>query len=107
MTSEFKHNLFSDIPRQLPDEVFQTILQHKTIKIERILSKGQKSEDGFWYDQDQSEWILVLKGSALLELEDQIIELEEGDHLNIEAHQKHRVKWTTPEEETIWLAIFY
>ncbi len=107
MNHKFKDNIFSDIPSQLPDEVFQTIIQNKALKIERIISKGQRSEDDFWYDQDQSEWVLVLQGSAQLEFEDQVVELRKGDYVNIEAHQKHRVKWTTPQEETIWLAIFY
>lgn len=107
ITSEFKGNIFAGIPSELPEEIFQTILQSRNIKIERIASKGQKSEDGFWYDQIQSEFVIILQGSARLEFEDRIIDLKKGDYINIEAHRKHRVAWTTPDEETIWLAIFY
>jgi len=70
-------------------------------------SKGQRSEEDFWYDQDQSEWVLVVKGSARLQFEDEFIELKMGDYINIEPHKKHRVDWTNPEEETVWLAVFY
>ena len=113
MTSELKNNIFSGIPgqlsqsSQLPEEVFQVIIQNKNIKIERIISKGQKSDDGFWYNQEQSEWVLILQGAAHLEFEDGIMALAKGDYVNIEAHKKHRVKWTMPNEETIWLAVFY
>lgn len=107
MSSELTHNVFLGIPPSLPHEVFQTLLQSDNIKIERIVSKGQKSDEGFWYDQGQSEWVLVLQGAAQLEFEDGILELRVGDYINIEAHRKHRVKWTTPDEETIWLAVFY
>ncbi len=107
MKSGSKNNIFSEIPTELSEEIFQTIIESEPIKIERIISKGQKSEDGFWYDQDQSEFVIVLQGSAQLEFEDKTIDLEKGDYINIRAHQKHRVKWTSPKEETIWLAVFY
>lgn len=107
MSSSLRNNLLANLPGELPEEIFETVLQTQQIKIERIISKGQKSEEGFWYDQDQAEWVLVLKGQAQLEFEEEIIKLTAGDYLNIEAHQKHRVKWTTPDEETIWLAVFY
>lgn len=107
MNSCAKNNIFDNFPSEVPEEIFESIIQTRTIKIERILSKGQNSEEGFWYDQDQAEWVLVVKGKAQLEFEDKVIELTPGDYVNIKAHEKHRVKWTTPEEETIWLAIFY
>lgn len=102
-----KHNLLIDIPTSIPDEIFETIISTPNVKIERIISKGHKSELDFWYDQDQSEWILVVKGEATLQFEDRTIHLSPGDYLNIAPHQKHRVDWTTPEAETIWLAVYY
>lgn len=102
-----KNNILENLPCEVPEEIFQTLIQTHTIKIERIISKGQKSADDFWYDQDQAEWILIITGNAQLEFEDTIIELISGDYVNIAAHKKHRIKWTTPDEETIWLAIFY
>ena len=102
-----KQNLLTGVPTSIPDEIFETIICTQSIKIERIISKGHKSKPDFWYDQEQSEWILILKGEARLQFEDKSIHLTPGDYLNISAHQKHRIDWTTPEEETIWLAVFY
>lgn len=107
MTMSAKHNLLTDIPTSIPDEIFETIISTQHVKIERIISKGHKSESDFWYDQDQSEWILVVKGEATLQFEDKTISLSAGEYLNIAPHQKHRVDWTTPKEGTIWLAVFY
>ena len=100
-------NLFTSIPQQLPTEFFQTILSSAEISIERIISKGHKSEQNYWYDQDRNEWVLLVKGAARLEFTDKTVNLKPGDYVNILAHEKHRVDWTTPDEETIWLAIFY
>jgi len=100
-------NLFTDLPAALPEELFTTLLQTPGIRIERIVSQGHKSADGFWYDQDQAEWLMVLQGAARLEFEDRILDIRPGDFVNIPAHQKHRVAWTTPDEPTIWLAVHY
>jgi cupin 2 domain-containing protein len=74
---------------------------------EFIVHKGHKSPKGFWYDQQEHEWVMVLKGAARLQLEDRVVELKVGDWINIPAHKKHRVEWTTPDEPTVWLAVFY
>ena len=50
---------------------------------------------------------MVLKGSARLQFEDGMVEMQPGDFVSIPAHNKHRVEWTTPDEPTIWLAVFY
>ena len=102
-------NIFSDIQKQTPDEVFDTILKTHQFKIERIISQGHATAEGEWYDQDKNEWVLVLKGNAgvLFEDDDGAVILKAGDYINIPAHRKHRVEWTDPEEETIWLAVHY
>ncbi|MEI8229283.1 MAG: cupin domain-containing protein [Planctomycetota bacterium] len=100
-------NLLSNLPQNLPEELFTTLLQAPGIHIEQIVSQGHKSAEGFWYDQDQAEWVLVLRGAARLEFEDRLLEMRPGDFVNIPAHQKHRVAWTTPDEPTIWLAVHY
>lgn len=102
-----KNNVLHGIADALPTEIFETILQTANIRIERILSQGQQSAADFWYDQDQSEWVFVVKGRAQLEFEDMIIDLGPGDYVNIAAHKKHRVAWTDPQEITVWLAVFY
>lgn len=102
------HNIFSDIPHCLDKELFQCLLKHDTITIERIISKGHRSAESDWYDQEENEWVMVLKGKAVLSFEDQSsIQLNEGDFINIPSHKKHRVAWTDPDNETIWLAVHY
>ena len=101
-------NLFSDIPSSLPAEIFETLLSDRDVRIERIVSQGQASPDGCWYDQPQHEWVLVIQGAARLTLEGAPpIEMCAGSFLNIPAHQKHRVDWTDPTQTTIWLAVHY
>jgi len=101
------NNLFSSIPKSLQQELTQTLVSAGSVRIERIVSHGHASPDGFWYDQQEHEWVVVLQGSARLQFEDEDIELNPGDFVNIPAHRKHRVDWTTPDVPTIWLAVFY
>ncbi len=101
------NNLFVDLPQRLPDELLTTLLDAANARIERIVSRGHASPEGFWYDQDEHEWVVVLKGAARLRFDDETIEMKPGDFIEIPAHKKHRVEWTTPDEPTIWLAILY
>ena len=102
-------NIFSNLPDQIDKELFETINSSENLKIERIVSRGHRSPEDYWYDQDKHEWVMVLKGSAGLRLENEqeIIKMIPGDYINIPAHCKHRVEWTDPDVETIWLAIHY
>ena len=98
-------NLFSDIPDNSREELFTTLLKHPGCRIERIISYGQASPDGFWYDQTWDEWVLLIQGAAELDLGDRKVALTPGDHLLIPAGQKHRVTMTAPDQPTIWLAV--
>ncbi len=100
-------NLFADLPNEIPDELIETLLQAKMVRIERIVSRGHASPPDFWYDQPENEWVVLLRGAARLRMEDDVIELQPGDSVNLPAHRKHRVDWTTPDEPTVWLAVFY
>ena len=101
-------NLLANLPHALPHEVLTTLLDAPGVRIERIVSHGQTSPTGFWFDQDQHEWVVVLQGAARLQIAGEpTIELQVGDFLNIPAHRKHRVEWTTPDQPTIWLAVHY
>jgi cupin 2 domain-containing protein len=100
-------NLFSDIPKEFPEELVEVLAESGSIRIERIVSDGHASPDGFWYDQEQNEWVLLLSGSAVLEFENRTVEMNPGDHVLISAHQRHRVESTSQTEKTIWLAVFY
>jgi cupin 2 domain-containing protein len=100
-------NLFADLPGRLPDELFTTLLEAGNLRIERIVSFGHASPPGFWFDQHQHEWVVLLKGAARLRFEDEELELRPGSFVNIPAHRRHRVDWTSPDESTIWLAVHY
>ena len=102
------NNLFQSIPENLDEEIFEQLIESKNIKIERIISKGHTSPKTGWYDQEQNEWVIVLKGEAIIAFKNEAdIHLTSGSHINIPAHTSHKVKWTTPDQETIWLAIHY
>lgn len=101
-------NLFSAIPATLDHEIFEDLFKNNRIRIERILSKGHSSDKNYWYDQDENEWVVVLKGAGTVVFADgRQVCLNEGDYLNIPAHTKHQVSWTDPDVVTVWLAIFY
>ena len=93
----------------IPNEVFETLLQGKSFRLERIISDGHSTPAEKWYDQEWDEWIMILQGTAglLFDGDEEAVVLKPGDYLNIPAHKKHRVLWTDKTEKTIWLAIHY
>jgi cupin 2 domain-containing protein len=102
-------NLFDDIPTHLPDELIEVLAQSDHLRIERIVSRGHASAEGFWYDQDWNELVLLLSGSARLAFEDtgDAIDLKPGDYLLIPAHRRHRVAGTREDTDTVWLAVHF
>ncbi|ATJ81683.1 cupin domain-containing protein [Halomonas beimenensis] len=100
-------NLYASLPEDLSTEVFDVLVRHEAVTIERIVSRGHRSPPSGWYDQAQHEWVVVLKGEAVLAFEDEEIRLTPGSHVDIPAHRRHRVAWTTPVTDTIWLAVHY
>jgi cupin 2 domain-containing protein len=102
-------NLLRDLPQRGADEHFSDLLVRPGIKIERIVSRGQASPPGFWYDQPGGEWVLLLAGRAGLRFEDETEarNLGPGDWVDILPHRRHRVEWTDPDEPTVWLAVHY
>lgn len=103
-------NLFAGLPPMgEAEEQFVQLLRRPGLVIERIVSSGQASPPGFWYEQPQAEWVLLLQGEALLRFadEDEARRLRPGDWLDIAARRRHRVEWTAPDRLTIWLAVFH
>ncbi len=100
-------NFFADLPDASGDEITQVLAAFPGARIERIVSRGQASPPGFWYDQAWTEWVIVLSGAAelLIEGEDAPRWLGPGDYLEIPAHVRHRVAWTDPGQATLWLAV--
>jgi cupin 2 domain-containing protein len=102
-------NLFADLPARLAQEEITTLMSAPDLRIERIVSRGQSSPPGFWYDQPQAEWVIVLAGCALVRFEGDSapMRMEPGDHVHIPAHRRHRVEWTDPAQATVWLAVHH
>lgn len=100
-------NLLRDLPPPAAEEVFETLLAAPEARIERIVSRGQASPPGFWYDQPHTEFVLLLAGAAavLLAGEAEPRRLLPGDWLHIPAHCRHRVEWTSSDAPTVWLAV--
>ncbi len=102
------NNLIESIPQNLENEVFEQLIESGSVRIERIISKGHTSPKSGWYDQEQHEWVVLLKGNAVIAFADKSsVTLRAGDYISIKAHEKHRVDWTDPEIETIWLAVHF
>ncbi|QHI70889.1 cupin domain-containing protein [Tichowtungia aerotolerans] len=101
-------NLLEKIPESASQELLTELLNADGVRIERIVSFGQCSPDGFWYDQDDHEWVLLVEGSATLGFENGPgLNLKPGDFVNIPAGQRHRVEKTDLSGRTVWLAVFY
>ena len=103
------HNLYSELPAELPEERFDTLLETPAFRLERILSLGHVTPAGEWYDQERDEWVTLLQGAARLEIVGGAapIEMRPGDCLFLPAHCRHRVAWTDPDRVTVWLALHY
>ena len=102
-------NLFADLPAQLAQELSEVLAQSAGARLERIVSVGHATPPGRWYDQDSNEWVVLLRGAAVLRFEDELEPrtLRPGDRIDIRAHRRHRVEWTAPSEPTVWLALHF
>jgi len=101
-------NLLSDLPDARTGEIVEQLAGTEAVRIERIVSNGQASPEGFWYHQDVAEFVLLLAGAARLAFDDgHEVTLGPGDWVDIAAHRRHRVEWTAPNAPTVWLAVFY
>ena len=107
MTSD---NFFAGIQSgRRSEEVFTELLSRPGLRIERIVSSGQTSPPGYWYDAPTGEWIMLLAGEAHLRVEGeaQVRMLKPGDWMDLPPHCRHRVEWTLPDQPTLWLAVHY
>lgn len=100
-------SLLAEVPERLDAERFEQLLQVENVRIERIISTGQATPSGEWFDQAWDEWVVVLAGAAAILLEGEATprSLGPGDYVFLPAHRCHRVTWTTPERPTVWLAV--
>jgi cupin 2 domain-containing protein len=102
-------NLFENLPSLLPEEQLDDLVRGKGFRLERIVSTAHATPAGQWYDQEQDEWVLLLRGAAGLRFEGQAeaVSLCPGDSLLIPAHCRHRVEWTHPKLPSVWLALHF
>ena len=102
-------NLFADLPAgALADERFDTLVACAGVRVERIVSTGQRSPEGFWYDQPEDEWVVLLTGAAGLVVEGEAERhLHPGDTVFLPARRRHRVTGTDPDRPTVWLAVHF
>jgi cupin 2 domain-containing protein len=102
-------NLFIDLQSVLSEETIEILLENREFTLERVVSTGQSTPEGRWYDQERDEWVVLLSGGAGLffEGEDEVRILRPGDYLHISAHTRHRVEWTDKRVPTVWLALHY
>jgi cupin 2 domain-containing protein len=100
-------NLYAGPQDAAAGEQFTELLARPGLRIERIVSTGQASAPGYWYDQTHTEWVVLLQGAARVAFEDETAPrlLQPGDYLEIAPHRRHRVEWTHPEMPTVWLAV--
>ncbi|AMO56040.1 hypothetical protein GZ77_04230 [Endozoicomonas montiporae] len=102
-------NLFNNVPRSLPQEFIEVLAEGKDVTIERIVSRGHVTPEGDWYDQERHEWVVLLTGAAAIKIEGkpELIRLAPGDTLYLPAHLRHRVEWTDPDQDSLWIAVHY
>ena len=102
-------NLLAAVPLELTEEQFDELLATPALRIERIVSAGQASPPGDWYDQDSDEWVLLLAGTAAVAFEGEPAPrlLTPGSYLHIPAHVRHRVEWTSASPPAVWLAVHW
>ena len=103
-------NLFEDVADvRLDAERIEVLVATDALRLERIVSTGQATGTGEWYDQETAEWVVVLRGSAGLRFEGEagVRALRAGDHILIPPHRRHRVEWTDTREATVWLALHF
>ena len=105
LNQEMSKNLYDFSDKQIGKEYIETLFEKQNIRIEKILSDGEISPEGFWYDQFEDEIVFLLKGSAVIEYQNGTsIELKEGDYLELPARKKHRVAKTS--KNCVWLTVF-
>lgn len=100
-------SMLTELPADKGQEHFEDLLTCPGVKLERIVTYGQATPPGEWYDQPWDEWVMVVQGEAklLLEQGEQLLHMKPGDHVMLPAHCRHRVEWTPEDQTTIWLAL--
>lgn len=100
-------NIFN-LPSTIPDEIVETLHSSGSVRIERIISSGQVSPEGFWYDQAENEWVMLVQGEAKVAFDDgTAVSMNAGDYIFIPARRRHRVEFTNTEPPCVWVCVFF
>jgi cupin 2 domain-containing protein len=101
-------SLSRDLPATSFAEKSEELATGAGFRVERIVSRGQASPSGFWYDQEEDEWVLVVEGAARIEIAEPKTEVQlgPGEWMFLPARCRHRVSWTDPARPTVWLAVY-
>lgn len=94
-------NLFTDAAPPHNGERFDTILSHRNLVVERIVSSAAITPKE--YVQTQDEWVLLVRGEAVLQVAGESVSLKAGDYLFLPAGVPHTVERTS--EGAMWLAV--
>ena len=105
----YMENLIQGLPPAAEAELTTQLARGGDFRLERIVSWGQATPDGDWYDQAEDEWVVLLTGDAGLLIEGEATprRLRPGDFLRLPAHRRHRVEWTAEDGPTVWLALHF
>ena len=100
-------NLLAATAQREAEEQIDLLVEKAGVRIARIVSTGQASPPGFWDDQPDDEFVVLLTGAARLRFEDGdvTLDMKPGDWVEIPAHVRHRVESTQAEPPTVWLAV--
>ena len=99
-------SIFSNIAQSGEEEQFNLLAKSPNCRVERIVSAGHSSPKGFWYDQENDEFIMLVQGEATLEFEDKMVDMKAGDYMVIHKNPKHRIEKSSMEPACIWLCVF-
>lgn len=100
--------LSPNLPSIANGEQTDVLASTDSVLLERIVSAGHQTPEGYWYEQERSEWVILLQGNATLlfdHAEGSLIDLKAGDYLYIEPFRKHRVIYTSTLPPCIWVAV--
>ncbi len=102
-------NVFANLPKVKEKEIFQPLFKDKKLKVERIISMGQATQEGIWLRQKRNEWVVLLRGQAVLSFWGKagVLKLKSGDYVFIPKNLRHRVEWSDPKEKSLWLAVHF
>lgn len=85
----------------------ESIAETVDVRVERVTSRGQASASGVYCPQSDNEWLIMVKGQTTLEIGTDTVNLIAGDYVFIPSNTRNRVQSTSPNEDTVWVAVYF